>query len=403
MRKRQTKNLVVAIFFLVVLGAAYFSYATTLAVSKSTQPVVRAVLANPNPKFFSLVWPQGGQAVVGTKDMGILDSKGTPVAVPCASTAKIITAYMILKQKPLQPGQDGPLITLTQQDVNFYQQYVAEDGSVVPVAAGEQISEYQALQALLLPSANNMANSLAVWAYGSVDNFLAAANKEVKVLGMANTHLADPSGFSPNTTSSANDLFKIAVQAMDNPVFAGIVSQKQAIIPEAGPVDNVNFLLGQDGIIGIKTGNTDQAGGVFVFAGKKPGAQPDVTVIGAVAGAPNLQAALMSSHALLNSAYKNFSTITYIKKGQSLGYYTTPWGQRTDMVADQDATLTIWNNSAVSLVTNLHSLAIPSKAGTQVGTATLKAGQTRLTITVSTENAITKPSVEWRLTHPTGH
>ena len=112
----------------------------------------------------------------------------------------------------------------------LYDNYASQDGSVVVVSEGEQISEYQALQAMLLPSANNMADTLAVWAYGSMDNYLAYANNLATSLSLKQTHLADASGFSAQTVSSASDLVELAQTAMNDPVLTQIVSQRQADI-----------------------------------------------------------------------------------------------------------------------------------------------------------------------------
>jgi D-alanyl-D-alanine carboxypeptidase (penicillin-binding protein 5/6) len=99
---------------------------------------------------------------------------------------------------------------------------------VVKVAAGEQISEYQALQAMLLPSANNMADSLARWAFGSPADYVTYANGIIKKMGLSHTVVGNTNGFDDTTTSTADDLVMIGLQAMRNPVIADIVSQSTA-------------------------------------------------------------------------------------------------------------------------------------------------------------------------------
>ena len=90
-------------------------------------------------------------------------------AAPIASVAKVMTAYLVLRDHPLRPGQDGPTITLTDADVADTDRRRGQRESVVSIAAGEQLTELQALQALLLPSANNIAAVLARWDAGSAD------------------------------------------------------------------------------------------------------------------------------------------------------------------------------------------------------------------------------------------
>ncbi len=177
-------------------------------------PVLHAQLVNSKVNTGSalqLPWPAYGQSAFGAVGYGVLATNNTETPVPIASIAKTITALAILQKKPLQIiGQQTaptlPLITLTDTDVQFYRDYLAKDGSVVPVTSGEQISEYQALQAILIPSANNIAETTARWAFGSIDEYVAYANQFVKTLGMSHTHVADASGFSPQTTSTAEDL-----------------------------------------------------------------------------------------------------------------------------------------------------------------------------------------------------
>src|SRR4029450_12770894 len=114
-------------------------------------------------------------------------------AAPIASVAKVMTAYLVLRNHPLQPGQDGPTITLTDADVADTDRRRGQEEAVVSIAAGEQLTELQALQALLLPSANNIAAVLAQWDAGSVDRFVARMNTTARSLGVTHTGATDPS------------------------------------------------------------------------------------------------------------------------------------------------------------------------------------------------------------------
>src|SRR5204863_9818904 len=111
---------------------------------------------------------------------------------PIASLAKVMTAYVVLRDHPLRLGEEGPTITLTDGDVADTERRRRQQESVVPIAAGEQLNELQALQALLLPSANNIAAVLARWGAGSTDRFVARMNAIARPLGMAHTRYTDP-------------------------------------------------------------------------------------------------------------------------------------------------------------------------------------------------------------------
>ena len=172
----------------------------------------------------SLPWPSKGSSAVSAQGFGLLEAHGDPAPRPIASTAKIMTAVLTLEDHPLDPGQSGPEVTITAKDVADYQKDVSQDQSVVPVTAGEKLTELQLLQALLLPSGNNIADVLAEWDAGSREAFIAKMNAKAAKLGMAHTHYDDASGFSAKTVSTPSDLLIIGAAAMGNPVFRRTVA-----------------------------------------------------------------------------------------------------------------------------------------------------------------------------------
>jgi serine-type D-Ala-D-Ala carboxypeptidase (penicillin-binding protein 5/6) len=212
----------------------------------------------------STVWPADGQAAVQIGQSQVHAGPNQHVAA-IASVAKVMTAYLVLRDHPLQAGEDGPTITLTDADVFDTDRRHRQEESVVPVVAGEQLTERQALQALLLPSANNIAAVLARWDAGSVERFVVRMNATGRSLGMNRTHYTDPSGYDDATVSTAADQMRIVDRAMRLPVFASIVATPSATLPVAGTVHNTNTLLGHNGFVGVKTGSDNAAGGCFAF------------------------------------------------------------------------------------------------------------------------------------------
>ena len=212
----------------------------------------------------STVWPAQGQAAVQVGQSQV-HAGPNQHAAPIASVAKVMTAYLVLSDHPLRPGEDGPTITLTDADVADTDHRRGRQESVVSIAAGEQLTERQALQALLLPSANNIAAVLARWDAGSEDQFVARMNAAAQSLGMTHTRYTDPSGYDDATVSTAADQVLLVDRAMRLPVFASIVATPSVALPVAGTVHNTNALLGHNGFVGVKTGSTDAAGGCFAF------------------------------------------------------------------------------------------------------------------------------------------
>jgi serine-type D-Ala-D-Ala carboxypeptidase (penicillin-binding protein 5/6) len=233
----------------------------------------------------SSLWPAYGQAAVQVGQSRV-QAGPNQHAAPIASVAKVMTAYVVLRDHPLRPGEDGPTITLTDADVADTERRRRQQESVVPIAAGEQLTELQALQALLLPSANNIAAVLARWDAGSKDRFVARMNATARSLGMTHTRYTDPSGYDDATVSTAADQVRLVDRAMRLPVFASIVATPRATLPVAGTVHNTNRLLGHDGFVGVKTGSTAAAGGCFAFRAIRWIDGKRTTITGVVLGQP---------------------------------------------------------------------------------------------------------------------
>ncbi|WP_194926774.1 D-alanyl-D-alanine carboxypeptidase family protein [Catenulispora pinisilvae] len=232
------------------------------------------------------VWPAAGQAAFVRSGQSVIQAGPHQHPAPIASVTKVMTAYLVLSDHPLQPGQDGPTITLTAADVADTAARRAKQESLVAIAAGEQLTERQALEALLLPSANNIAAVLARWDAGSSGKFVQRMNAAARSLGMSDTRYTDPSGFEQTTVSTAADQVRIVDQAMSLPAFAGIVAMPSATLPVAGPVLNTDTLLGHDGFVGVKTGSDNAAGGCFAFRAVRSIGGRQTTITGVVLGQP---------------------------------------------------------------------------------------------------------------------
>lgn len=233
-----------------------------------------------------LPWPSSGQAALVVEGLGSLGSSGpVDTPVPIASIAKTMTSYLILRDHPLAPGQDGPTITVTAADAAVYQKEAATtDDSLTPVKAGEQLTERDALYALMLASADNVAQIVASWDAGSVPAFLAKMNAMAATLGMSHTTFTDPSGLDASTTSTAPDLIRLGEAALERADFREIVAAPKASVPVAGTIYNYDGLLGTDGVIGVKTGSTSEAGACLLFAATVTVGGQTETLVGAVLG-----------------------------------------------------------------------------------------------------------------------
>jgi D-alanyl-D-alanine carboxypeptidase (penicillin-binding protein 5/6) len=228
-------------------------------------------------------WPVRGQGAY------VLGS-GRPAAsphqrpVPIASVAKVMTAYVVLQHYPLHAADSGPRFVVAPYDVVDTEARRRDGQSVVAVRAGEQLSERDALMAILLPSANNVALLVARQVSGSVPSFVAEMNRTARALGMSHTTYTDPSGYDDGTVSTALDQLRLARVAARNETLAAMMATRSYWLPVAGEITNTNALLGHDGFVGMKTGSDDAAGGCLMFRAVWPTASGDRSLIGVVLG-----------------------------------------------------------------------------------------------------------------------
>jgi D-alanyl-D-alanine carboxypeptidase (penicillin-binding protein 5/6) len=228
-------------------------------------------------------WPSTGQ---GAYALG----NGKPAVsphqqpVPIASLAKVMTAYLVLKHYPLQAGDSGRQFVVGQSDVADTEARSRQGQSIVDVRAGEQLTERDALMAILLPSANNIAVLVAREVSGSVAAFVAEMNHTAHALGMSHTTYTDPSGFDEHTTSTALDQLRLAKVAAGNDTLAAMMATPSYPLPVAGKITNTNTLIGHDGFVGMKTGSDTAAGGCFMFQSWRHTDSGNVLLTGVVLG-----------------------------------------------------------------------------------------------------------------------
>jgi D-alanyl-D-alanine carboxypeptidase (penicillin-binding protein 5/6) len=290
-RRIRIRKIRVSILLVVIAAIAaplgYRSLASSSTTAASPRDVLRTEhRGTPGAALPSTVWPADGQAAFVQTGQSQVRTGPNQHAAAIASLAKVMTAYLVLRDHPLQVGEDGPTITLTDADVADTDRRNGQRESVVSIAAGEQLTERQALQALLLPSANNIAAVLARWDADSAERFVARMNAAARSLGMTHTRYTDPSGYDDATVSTAADQVRLVDRAMRLRVFASIVATPSATLPVAGTVHNTDTLLGRDGFVGVKTGSTAAAGGCFAFRAIRWIAGKRTTITGVVLGQP---------------------------------------------------------------------------------------------------------------------
>ncbi len=366
---------------------------------RSTAPASETV-RGPAP---TLPWPHQGEAAVAVVGAGTVGSAGPSAPVPVASLAKVMAALVVLHDHPLSPGQSGPEVSITPADQAVFEADQAAGDSVAPVVAGESLSELQLLEGLLIPSADNLAQLIAPWDAGTEAAFVARMNRSAATLGMRSTHYADAGGVSPSTVSTATDELRLAEAAVTNSVLMSIVRQPSVNLGGFALV-NYNNLLGQSGIIGIKTGSTSAAGGCFMFAADGTASGQKVQVVGVVLGQKGtslINSALQASRVLIQPVLAAFQPVTALHAGSVVGEITSPWGSPVPVVASKSVVVRHFGDEQVSVTVKATKTPLPDDLadGTQVATVTVNAGGDITTVPATTAGATSGPSVRWRLEH----
>jgi serine-type D-Ala-D-Ala carboxypeptidase (penicillin-binding protein 5/6) len=388
--------LVAAVLALGVAGRLMSERVPPLRIHRLLGASVR--FAGPAPR---LAWPARGEAAVEVEGIGSMGTSGPSTPAPIASVAKVMTAYLTLLEHPMPAGGEGFTLRVSAAEVEEEHWRVALDQSVVPVAVGERLSERQALQALLLPSANNVAQILADHDAGSAKAFVARMNATASKLGMTSTRYTDPSGYDATTVSTASDQLKLAAAAMREPAFAAIVDESSARLPVAGEVDNYNSLVEHDGYVGIKTGSDTAAGGCLLFARRVTVSGRRLMLLGAVLGQRGglyVPAALTSAQRLGDSSAAALHVGTVLPAGAPVLMAGGTAGRRASVLTASPLREIGWGGLEVPVTVTVVRGATHLAAGQTVGSVSVR-GATVASSRAVAALALPAPSLGWRLQH----
>lgn len=388
------------------LTVAFLAIASAQRIAAQGEPALLAQrtlpasvrIAGSRPSF---AWPHEGQAAAEVLGIGVVGTSGRQDPVPIASVAKIMTAYLTLREHPLDVDGQGFTIRISSADVDEQEQRIASGQSTIPVRAGEHLSERQALEALMLPSANNIAELLAAHAKGGHDAFVARMNATARELRMRRTRYTDPSGYDDSTVSTASDQLKLTASAMRVPTFAAIVNRRSAVLPVAGTVDNYNGLIGSDGYVGVKTGSDRAAGGCFAFAKRVTVHGRRLTVLGVVLDqreGPVIEAALNAGRRLGDSIAAALALRTVLPAHTSAFTLKSSDGRGTTAATRTALSEIGWGGLTLPVRVHAFGDVSHAHAGQRLGSVAIGYSGGSATYASAT-HAVGGPSLGWRLTH----
>jgi len=387
---------------LVVLGISGGLTYTGVALFAPLPPAAVTIaepIVEPAPPA-SVATPDFGAAGIAASGWASpLTITGDDTPRPMASITKVITALVALEALPLGAGEEGPSITLTELDERYYAEAEANAESRVPASAGQVLTERDVLEAMLLRSGGNYARTLADWAYGDQEAFLAAAREWLAVNGMSSTTITEPTGAHPGNASTIADLLKLGALALSQPAIAEIVRQSTAEVPGVGLIDTTNTLLGIDGVDGIKTGTTPEAGACLLFSTDIVVGAETITLIGAVLGGPDRASVDAAVLSLIDTARTGFHELDVLAAGMGLAEYETEWGERATARAAGPATVLVWGDERPIVDIAVGEVAT-AEAGELVGVATVTTPRDHLEIDIVLDAPLADPGVGWRLANP---
>jgi serine-type D-Ala-D-Ala carboxypeptidase (penicillin-binding protein 5/6) len=245
--------------------------------------------------------------LVDARTGDVLASHAADQRLPIASTTKLMTAYVVLKELALRERvRAAPYMPLSAE-------------SLLGLHPGQPISVRDLLYGLVLRSGNDAAYDLAIAAAGSEDRFVGQMNRYAAALGLSDTHYANPIGLDEaGNYSSAYDLTALGRRLLRIPAFAKIAASRHTVLRSLRPPRRIatrnDLLYRLPWANGIKTGYTLGAGYVLVGAGRLDGVQ----LISAVLGTASESARDEETEELLTYGFSLHRHELPIRKRQAL-------------------------------------------------------------------------------------
>jgi serine-type D-Ala-D-Ala carboxypeptidase (penicillin-binding protein 5/6) len=312
---------------------------------------------SPGPQVLAKSW-----ALIDGRTGEVLTSHAGDKRLLIASTTKLMTAYVAMKDLPL-----GKIVRARPYEYEFGE-------SVMGLVPGQKISVRDLLYGLILLSAGDAANTLAIDAAGSVKKFVAQMNRYAAALGLTNTHYANPVGLDQKGNySSALDLAALTEELERIPAFAKIADSREAVLRSVHPhrrIKSINELLEMaPWVTGVKTGHTWKAGYVLVGSGRKHGVQ----LISVAIDAPTDETRFSDNLELLEWGFRQYHRGVALPKGKELASASIKYsGGELPLRTAHALTVRMRKGQKVEVEVDApHQVTGPIRRGARLGTATV--------------------------------
>ena len=382
--------LLAALGYSIVAGLAPVApiSAQIVAIEPVTTPVGTATLPG-----------EGGAAIAAAEGNQVFAARELDRPRVLASITKVITALVVLDTYPIEEGASGASITLTAADSALPARYRAMNGTIAPAPAGTVVTQRQVIDLMMVASANNYAETLAVWAFGSMGGYLDAARAWLSDHELDAITVGDATGFSLENTGTPRELIELARIALDNEVIASAAALPSVTVPGVGTFETTNLALGIAGVTGLKTGTLDGVGANLLFSSTVAVADKTTTLVGVVLGLDDQEAVAAAVQSLVTSVADDFFTITLVEPGTTVATYTSPWGDVARLVTDVSEPVLVWGDVSTRAIVDAPPYVV---GGDQLPLATVvvEVGGRRESIPLRWQGSLSAPPLLWQLMQP---
>jgi serine-type D-Ala-D-Ala carboxypeptidase (penicillin-binding protein 5/6) len=330
------------------------SLLAALAALSGVAPAASSLAAEGPPRPQANAW-----VLVDAADGERLAGRAISSERSIASATKLMTAYLALRELPL--GKE--LVVPDYQPTSSAE-------SLAGLTPGERMSVRDLLYALLLPSANDAAVTLADGVSGSVPRFVQQMNRTAGALGLTHTHYENPIGLdSASNYSTAADLAALALRLRREPIFRRIVDTPSAVLrtgDHTREVTNRNVLVSRvPWVDGVKTGHTLDAGYVLVGSGTQKGA----TLVSVVLGAPSEPSRDEGTLELLDYGFSLYRQEAPVREGESVASPDLRYqGTSLPLIAERGLTVGVRRGQRVETVVSApQEVEGPIRRGAELG------------------------------------
>lgn len=344
-----------------------------------------------------VAWPDGVAAAAFEVEgvAGAVGAAGDTGARPMASIAKLLFAAVLLDARPLEPDSPGPSIELDDRDVAHLTDTVRRGASVLPVAAGDVLTQRQLLEAALLKSAANATMTLADWAFGGAEGYVAAAERWLEERGIDGITVADSSGLSAHGVATTAGLLELMGAVDEQPVLREISGMTSTTLPRVGRVENTNEALGSAGVDSGKTGNLYAHGRTVLVGATREIGGVSVRIHVALLGIQRHVDRGAATAALVDSIVANLEWLSVLPAEAAVAQYEVPWARPVALETSSAVRLLHWLGTPVRVTVDA-----PREWDADASARlAVEVGGTVRTVPLEATGAPPTPSLETRLQH----